>query len=86
MELDVVRAFLEPDAGGGLAGRAGVRTREALIEGGLAPRELEELRSKLGPRPVPDFELDINSAKSPEYFAARFADAVPRADREPAES
>jgi thymidylate synthase (FAD) len=87
MELDVVRSFLtvEPGAGGGLTARASSRSKEALAEAGLSARELEELRAKLTPRPVPDFELDLSSARTPEHFAARFAEAVPRADREPAE-
>ena len=86
VELDVVRSLLAVDDAGGVVARAGARPREALIEAGLAPREIEELRAKLTPRPVPDFELDLGSAREPEHFATRFADAVPRADREPAES
>jgi thymidylate synthase (FAD) len=52
---------------------------------GLAPREVRELFQKLNPREVPDFELDPSTAKPAEYFAARFADAVPSIDRTPNE-
>jgi hypothetical protein len=65
--------------------REGVLAREALLEKGLSGRELDELLAKLRPAEVPDFELDLSTAKTAEYFAERFAKAVPGADRAPPE-
>jgi thymidylate synthase (FAD) len=83
MELDALRALVTLDgAGDGLRAGGGALTRAALGERGLARREIDELLVKLTPgRAVPDFELDLASAKPAEHFAARFADAVPKADR-----
>ena len=85
MELDALRALVSPTADGeGLRATGGALTKEALAERGLSKREIEELLGKLAPaRAVPDFELDVAAAKAPEHFAARFADAVPKADRAP---
>ncbi len=52
-----------------------------LVENGWTKREAEEFEEKLTPKPVPDFELDLSTVKSPEYFEARFAAAVPKIDR-----
>ena len=51
----------------------------------MRERYLDELCAKLGPQEVPDFELDVATAKPPEHFAERFAQAVPRVDRAPTE-
>jgi hypothetical protein len=40
---------------------------------------------KLVPTPVPDFELDLSKAQSAEFFAERFAAAVPKVDKPPVE-
>ena len=81
MELDAIRALIAVD-GGGVRAPGGALAKEALAERGLSRREIEELLVKLAPpRAVPDFELDVASAKPAEHFAARFADAVPKADR-----
>jgi thymidylate synthase (FAD) len=86
MELDVLRGVLSPDGTGGLnAANAGVLPRERLSASGLSGREIDELLTKLTPRSVPDFELDLGTARTPEEFAARFADAVPNTDRPPPE-
>jgi thymidylate synthase (FAD) len=85
MELDALRRLvrveqgglqLQPDAAGGLSGAQ-------LAELGLSKREAAELLEKLVQPAVPDFELDLGRAVSPESFSERFARAVPRADREP---
>jgi thymidylate synthase (FAD) len=88
MELDALRSLVGVDAdGGGLRAAGGALSKEALGERGLSKREIEELFAKLAPsRAVPDFELDLARAKPAEHFAARFADAVPQADRAPAEA
>jgi thymidylate synthase (FAD) len=81
MELDAIRSLIAVD-GGGVRAPGGALAKEALAERGLSRREIEELLVKLAPaRAVPDFELDVASAKPAEHFAARFADAVPKADR-----
>src|SRR5260221_8431866 len=81
MELEAIRALIAVD-GGGVRAPGGALAKEALAERGLSRREIEELLVKLvPPRAVPDFELDVASAKPAEHFAARFADAVPKADR-----
>jgi thymidylate synthase (FAD) len=85
MELDALRSLVAVE-GEGLRGVGGALSKEALLGKGLAKREIEELLVKLAPpRAVPDFELDVASAKPAEHFAARFADAVPKTDRPPAE-
>jgi thymidylate synthase (FAD) len=84
MELDVMRSVLTIESGG-LAARAEVLPREKLLAAGLSTREAEELLAKLQPKAVPDFELDLGKAKSPEFFAERFAAAVPKNDKAPPE-
>ena len=77
-ELSAMRALVGVD-GDGLAAASGARLDRAALEGhGLAKREIDELLAKLAPAPaVPDFELDVASARSAEHFAERFAAAVP---------
>jgi thymidylate synthase (FAD) len=85
MELDALRSLVAVD-GEGVRATGGALSKESLIERGLSKRETEELLLKLGPRPAtPDFELDLAAAKPPEHFAERFAAAVPKTDRPPAE-
>ena len=85
MELDALRTLVGVD-GEGLRATGGALTKEALVERGLSKREIDELLLKLAPpRAVPDFELDMSTAKPAEHFAARFADAVPKTDRAPVE-
>jgi thymidylate synthase (FAD) len=85
MELDVLRSLVAVD-GTGVRASSGALDKDGLAARGLANREIEELLGKLAPtRGVPDFELDLASAKPPEHFAARFAEAVPKTDRAPAE-
>jgi hypothetical protein len=84
-ELEILRGAIAPDEQGGLRVREAALTREALLDKGLSTRELDELLAKLRPAEAPDFELDLTQAKSAEYFAERFAKAVPGADRAPPE-
>ena len=84
MELDAVRSLIAVAPDGGVRATGGELSKEALLERGLSKREIEELVVKLTPpRAVPDFALDVADAKPAEHFAARFADAVPKADRTP---
>jgi thymidylate synthase (FAD) len=84
MELDAIRTLVSVD-GGALTSAQGGLDPAALGKLGLGARELDELFEKLAPKPVPDFELDVARAVPAETFAARFADAVPKADRPPPE-
>jgi thymidylate synthase (FAD) len=85
MELEALRALVEPDGQGGIKASAGRLDRAELAARGLSNREADELLAKLSPAAIPDFDLDLSRAKSAEHFAQRFADAVPRADKPPAE-
>ncbi len=71
-----------PGAGipAGLRATGGALDRAALLAHGLSSREADELLDKLGPKPVPSFTLDLAAARSAEFFAERFAAAVPRAE------
>ena len=82
MELDALRSLLAPDGAGGVRTTPGATglDKAALAARGLSGREIDELLIKLGPATVPDFELDVGSAKSAAHFAERFAAAVPKAD------
>jgi thymidylate synthase (FAD) len=85
MELAVIRSLVTPAAEGGVSAREQNLTRPQLLEAGLSGREADELLAKLAPREVPDFALDLSRARPPEHFAARFAEAVPKADKAPPE-
>jgi thymidylate synthase (FAD) len=79
-ELDALRALVKVE-GDGLAA-SGRLDKAGLAERGLANREIEELLGKLRPPgAIPDFELDLSSARGPEHFAERFAKAVPAGEK-----
>jgi len=84
MELDALRSLVHVD-GGKLTSRPGELDRDALARTGLGPREIDELIEKLGPEPVPDFELDVTKAVPVQELEERFQSAVPRIDRPPPE-
>jgi thymidylate synthase (FAD) len=84
MELDVLRKLLVVGPDGIRANSDAVGPAE-LAELGLSKREVEELVTKLSPLSVPDFELDLRRADSPEAFAERMARAVPKVDKPPSE-
>ncbi|HWP67319.1 MAG TPA: FAD-dependent thymidylate synthase [Candidatus Limnocylindria bacterium] len=69
-------------AGEDLVGTAKRLSAAELVALGLAKREADELREKLTAAPaIDDFDLDLAASVSPEHFAARLAEAVPRVDR-----
>src|SRR5665213_381407 len=75
-ELESLRELVRVD-GDGLSATAGRLDRPALEKNGLARREIDELFAKLAaPAPLPDFGLDVATARSAEHFAERFAEAV----------
>jgi len=82
MELAALRQLVS-------CGPDGLRSREAhvslddMAQAGLSERERVELYAKLVPVAAPDFELDVGKGKPADYFAERFAAAIPRADRDP---
>jgi len=81
-ELEALRALVKVDGDGAGLTAGGHLDRAALAQGGLANREIDELVSKLRPAAsVPDFELDMSRARSAEYFAERFAKAVPAGEK-----
>ncbi len=47
----------------------------------LSKREFVELYNKVQPKEMPDFELDLSTAKSAEYFQEKMLAAVPQIDR-----
>jgi thymidylate synthase (FAD) len=84
-ELESLRELVRVDADG-LAAGGGRLDRTALEAHGLARREIDELFEKLAPpAPLPDFGLDVASARSAEHFAERFARAVPAIDGAPSD-
>ncbi len=80
-ELAAIRALVGVE-GDVLQGKSARLDRAALEGHGLAKREVDELLGKLAPPPaLPDFELDVASARSAEHFAERFAAAVPSGEK-----
>ena len=82
-ELSALRALVTTDSDGVATAAGGARLDRAALEGhGLAKREIDELLTKLAPAAtVPDFELDVASARPAEHFAERFAAAVPSGEK-----
>ena len=66
----------------GLAARGGAGLTNAELAGlGLSGREIRELKEKLEPREVPDYELDLTQMRDPQDVAAEMDKAVPEVDR-----
>jgi thymidylate synthase (FAD) len=85
MELDALRRLVARK-GDGLEAKSGAALTPGELEAlGLSKREARELFEKLADTDVPDFELDLSRAKSADWFAARFAEAVPKVDKAPTE-
>ncbi|HEX6273822.1 MAG TPA: FAD-dependent thymidylate synthase [Polyangiaceae bacterium] len=84
-ELDALRALVAVE-GDGIVAKPGAKLDASGLEKvGLAKREARELLDKLASTEIPDFELDLSKAKNAEYFAERFATAVPKVDKTPTE-
>jgi len=63
----------------GLSARSGVRLANAeLTANDLSPREVRELKAKLRPRPVPDFDLDLGTMRPGAEIARKMDEAVPK--------
>jgi hypothetical protein len=78
-ELAALGRLLEPGSGDGIAVRGGVvgLTGADLAEVGLSPREVRELREKLEPKELPDFDLDLSRMRTAESVSAEMEEAVP---------
>ena len=84
-ELDALRRLVARQ-GEGLEARSDAALAAGELEAlGLSKREARELFEKLADTTVPDFELDLSKAQSAEWFASRFAEAVPKVDKTPTE-
>ena len=76
-ELQAISRLIEP-------GDAGIRVRsgaeevspEEMKELGLSPREISELREKLRPAPVPEFDLDLTRMRTAEEIEVEMYKAV----------
>ena len=85
MELNLLRQHIHKTASGGImipgASNPFSQTSEDLLSAGLTPREVEEFVNLFAMRTDkdghPDFELDLSTAKSPEYFEELAKAAVP---------
>ncbi len=68
--------------GDGVCARDGAALSNADLAGlGLSGREIRELKEKLVPREVPDYELDLTQMRDPREVAAEMDKAVPEVDR-----
>ena len=80
-ELQALSRLVAAD-GEGLAARSGAElTNSDLVGLGLSGREIRELKEKLVPREVPDYELDLATMRDPEEVAAEMLEAVPAVDK-----
>ena len=78
-ELRALARLVAADEGG-VAARPDARLSDGDLGGlGLSKREIRELKAKLAPQDVPDFELDVSQMRSPERAAEDALAAVPGA-------
>jgi thymidylate synthase (FAD) len=76
-ELQALSLLLEPGEDGiRVRPGAGGVTAEGLQGLGLSPREIQELRGKLEPRPVSDFELDLSRMRTAGEVEREMYEAV----------
>ena len=81
-ELESLRSLISVD-GETVSGR-GTLSKTGMESSGLSKREIDELYTKLrAPAGVPDFSIDPAQARPAEFFAERFARAVPTTDKSP---
>ena len=80
-EIEALSRLVRAD-GDGIAARSGAGLTNAELGAlGLSGREIRELKAKLEPREVPDYELDLATMRDPEDVAAEMLEAVPAVDR-----
>jgi thymidylate synthase (FAD) len=77
-ELEALSRLLEPEEDGvRVSASPGRLTDDDLKALGLSGREIRELKEKLRPGPVPDFELDLARMKPAEAVEREMYEAVP---------
>ncbi len=80
-EIEALSRLVAVD-GDGIAARAGAGLTDAELGAlGLSGREIRELKAKLEPREVPEYELDLATMRAPEDVAAEMLEAVPEVDK-----
>ena len=80
-EIEALSRLVAVD-GDGIAARDGSGLSNADLAGlGLSGREIREMKEKLAPREVPDYDLDLATMRDPEDVAAEMLAAVPEVDR-----
>jgi thymidylate synthase (FAD) len=84
MELNLLRRHIDKNAVGGIMFHGAMtffESTENMLAAGLTPREVEEFVNLFAMRTTeqdhPDFELDLTTAKSPEYFEELAKAAAP---------
>ena len=85
MEIDVIRRFISrtyyndnPERLISVNDSVSIKELNDSYE--LSDREINELFSKLEPKDISNFELDLSLAKTAEFFAKKLATAVPKID------
>jgi thymidylate synthase (FAD) len=84
MEMEVLREFIyaDEDRRLHLPSPEGMPIMPSQLEQRLgSKREVDEFLDKLKPKEIPSFDLDLSSAKTGEYYATKWAEAVPKVDR-----
>ena len=80
-EIEALSRLVTAD-GDGISARGGAGLTNAELGAlGLSGREIRELKAKLEPREVPDYELDPATMRDPAEVAAEMNEAVPAVDR-----
>ncbi len=84
MEWNLLREMVsivsEPELGMGLVGRAQLRTDLDMKNAGLGKREIDEFVAKFSstePVPIPNFDLDLSTAKPASYYYEQALAALP---------
>lgn len=78
-ELEALGRLLQPRGEDAVEVRPGARGLDgpALAALGLSAREIQELRDKLRPLTLPEFDLDLSAMRSAESVAEEMEEAVP---------
>lgn len=75
-EMEILQSLIKIKDNQYLQGENDVPMAE--IERKISKREVSELFDKLTPRTIPDFDLDLSMAKTPEYFEKIMLEFVPK--------
>ena len=80
-EIAALSRLVSVDADGVSARDGSALTNAELAGLGLSGREIRELKEKLVPREVPDYDLDLTQMRDPQEVADEMDRAVPEVDR-----